>query len=210
MGSVYRLIPLLLAALMLLLGAQVGASATGSPDGGGQATGRPAGCESPTVAEAARQSRAIFSGEVLESTELETEGNERTRFQAEVRVSLVYRGRINTETVEVQTLGGGRCALGELTQGERYVFFASATDPRWVARSDGGTAPATDRLVTQVEQTLNSRGRQPVAPEPEEAEFTTVGDGQVTEFSRLAAPGLAMILVGLLGLAMFGLFGRRR
>lgn len=163
-------------------------------------------CTPPEVTAAARESRAVFTGEVVGAERVAS--GRAVEFVHQVRVTRVYRGRITAETVEVTTSASGECALGRLSDGTAYVFFAAAGEPQWTARNQGGTAEATDALVSRVEATLGA-GRPPVAPEPEEAEFTDVATTEPTSFSRLAAPGLALMLVGVLGFLLVSLLRRR-
>lgn len=168
----------------------------------------PTGCPEPALEAAAEGARAVFTGEVVGARRLD-DLNGRPQFSHQVNVDLVYTGRVTNDTITVRTLGRGRCALGQLDTGTPYLFFASAGDPRWVARNGGGTAPADPQLLADVEALLGE-GAPPAKPVPETAEFTTVDDSEPAEFTRLAAPGAALVLIGLLGMALFGLLGRRR
>jgi hypothetical protein len=49
-----------------------------------------------------------------------------------------------------------------------------------------------------------------VPPAPAKPTFTRVADAEPTALTRLAAPGAAMLLVGLLGLMVFGALARSR
>jgi len=100
------------------------------------------------------------------------------------------------------------CSLGELVVGTAYVFFTVSSGDPWIAESSGGTVPADLDVVDKVERLLGE-GRDPVPPAPESAEFTPVEVGSPTTLSRAAAPGLALILVGLLGLIVVRGLGRR-
>lgn len=159
-------------------------------------------CPTPTVPASAKAARAVFSGSVTAAT------RSGTGIVHDVAVDRVYRGAIDTETVQVQTVPARRCALGRLADGQAYVFFVGGGGEPWVAANDGGTSPATPELVQRVEGLLGE-GRPPVPPAPEEAVFTPVADGEPRRFTRVAAPGLAMILVGLLGLVVVRGLGRR-
>lgn len=146
---------------------------------------------------------AVFTGTVESATP------SGSGFVHEVSVDRVYQGSIEALTVRVTTRGGDRCSLGQLT-GRPYVFLVQGSGRSWVAGDAGGTAPATAARVRQVEGLLG-RGEAPVLPqpEPEPVEITPVGAGEPADFSRLAAPGLAMVLAGLLGLAVTRRAGRR-
>ena len=131
-------------------------------------------------------------------------------FLHDVTVTQVYKGEIDTETVQVRSEKVRKeCSLGELDPGVEYMFFVvSAGDP-WIAASGGGTTVADAELVDKVVRLLGD-GRDPVPPPPETAEFTPVDTDDPTTLSRAAAPGLALVLIGLLGLIVVRGLGRRR
>jgi hypothetical protein len=127
----------------------------------------------------------------------------------DVEVDRVYKGDIAASAVEVTSdASRSRCGLGRLPADRRYVFFAESEGTTLSASRCGGTAPAGDRLVHQVERLLGD-GRGPVPPEPEHAEFTMVGDADPPTLTRAAAPGLALVLAGLLGLVVVRRVGAR-
>jgi hypothetical protein len=126
-----------------------------------------------------------------------------------VAVDRVYKGSVGAPEVEVSTERSRRgCGLPDLRPGAHYVFFATAGGSALTTDQRNGTARATGDLTGKVERILGD-GSPPTPPAPIEATFTTVAD-EPTSLQRLAAPGLALVIVGVLGLALVAGLGRRR
>jgi hypothetical protein len=123
-----------------------------------------------------------------------------------VSVERVYKGRLNTTQATVTTSAAPRaCGVPDLQQGSSYVFF---TGGGLDTSADSGTTAATDKLVARVKKLLGD-GRPATPPQPETATLTVVA-GEPTSVQRVAAPGAALVLAGLLGLLLAGALGRRR
>jgi hypothetical protein len=196
-----------------LLGPAPGATAAApcTCSAAGSAPGTTA--ETGTVQDHVKAASAVFTGTVegISSPGGNAEnGFSRTRT---VRVDTVYKPKqyelITTETVEVMTdRAFADCAGAELVQDESYVFFVES-DEGLTATGCGGTERATARLITQVERLLGE-GRAPVPPEPTTATLTRVNPDEPASVTRLAAPGLALVIIGLLGLAVVRRLARPR
>lgn len=195
-----------LAAALAVAAAAVPAAATASA----YADEPTAPCPFISVADSTKTAMAVFSGEVTAVTEqAKPAGEPGSYYLQDVSVARVYRGEIDTETVQVRSETRPKeCSLGPLTVGTQYMFFAVSAGEPWVAESGGGTVAADAEVVDKVERLLGE-GRDPVPPAPESAEFTPVQTGEPTTLSRAAAPGLALILIGLLGLVVVRGLGRR-
>lgn len=154
---------------------------------------------------------AIFTGVVTSVTKESKPGGQRGAiFTHEIDVDLVYKGDVTTSSVQVRTeRTRDTCSLGELAADTTYVFFTRPEGETWVAAGASGTAPASDRLLAKVERLLGE-GHPPVPPAPETATFTNVSDGEPTTLTRAAAPGLALIIIGLFGLVVAGRLGSRK
>ena len=167
-------------------------------------------CEQTETQDHVKRANAVFTGTVEEATS--PSGGAANGFSGMVTVSVdrVYKGSmVTTETVDVATARAfGTCAPA-LQVGKRYVFFAQS-DEGLSATGCGGTARSTAALVGQVKRLLGD-GRLPVPEQetPVEATLTPVDTSEPTSFTRLAAPGLALVIVGLLGLALVRRVGRR-
>ena len=163
-----------------------------------------AACEHPgaTLEQQTMRADAVFTGTVADRS---AAGRTVTY---EVDVDLVHKGDIG-EQATVETPSGDRaCGVPDLKAGEEYVWFVAADGETLTATKDGGTTRATSAHVQQVEDLLG-QGTSPTPPVPVEATFTLVA-GDQAELTRLAAPGVALVIVGLLGLLLVAALGRRR
>lgn len=125
----------------------------------------------------------------------------------DVTVDRVYKGDVDTTEATVSTPSTAReCGLPDLQPGTSYVFFTTGADLE--TTSTAGTASATEARVARIERLLG-QGRSVAPVEPAEATFTRVA-GERTSFERVAAPGAALVIVGLLGLLLVAALGRRR
>ena len=128
----------------------------------------------------------------------------------DVKVDRVYKGGITSPRVTVKSdASASACGLTGMTADNRYLFFVRAADANLLANSCGGTAPATSARTQKIVALLGA-GTTPIPPTPAEAEFTPVAGADPPSLTRLAAPGAAALLVGLLGLLVFGRLGRTR
>jgi hypothetical protein len=120
----------------------------------------------------------------------------------------IYQGRVADTPVEVTTSTRTSCGLGALDVDRGYVFFATQGSGATLESARcTGTARATPAYVGDVERALGPGnqvpqppGAEPAAPDPE---FTRVAEADPAPFTRLAAPGGAMVLIGVLGLLLF-------
>ena len=167
-------------------------------------------CPPVTVRDSSKGAMAVFSGVVTDVQRADrTDGQPGAIYTHTVTVDMVYQGSITTETVSVQTdRNRTACSLGGLATNVEYMFFVTGSGEPWVAGGDSGTRVSSETVVSQVERLLGE-GKPPIAPTPETAVFTPVDTGEPQSFSRSAAPGAALVLVGLLGLVVVRGVSRR-
>jgi len=146
-----------------------------------------------------KRADAVFSGVVADSSGT---GGRSDFATYQVKADTVYKGIVRTSTVDVRSKNDDR-SLGDLKSDEPYVFFVTEQGSELRADPCGGTAPSSGKLVRQVEQVLGKGsplGGSNGPAEPVEVEFTKVADADPDSITRIAAPGAALVLIGLLGL----------
>lgn len=193
-----------LLALLVLLGSCVFAATSAS------AAPAPCSCERAETQDHVKAANAVFTGTVDQATAPSGSAANGLSGMVTVTVDRVYKGSmITTETVDVSTARAFGTCNDALKQGGRYVFFVES-DEGLSATGCGGTARATAALVGQVTRLLGE-GRLPVPQQsaPVEPAMTPVDTSRPTSLTRLAAPGVALVLIGLLGLGLVRRVGRR-
>ncbi len=172
-------------------------------------------CQDQTTQEHADGADAVFSGTVRETRKPEPDGSGRIKGVVTyvVDVEQVWKedGTVVTDTVKVTSpRAESACGLGDLPPGTEYVFFAKARDTGFRAAACGGSGALSDELQTDVVAVLGE-GRAVVAErETPVVELTAVDTAAPRSVTRVAAPGAALAIVGLLGLVLVRVAGSRR
>ena len=157
----------------------------------------------------AKQANVVFVGTVSDVSRTPKQGEQPATATYDVQVERVYKGSLSSETVEVVSSRTSQtCRRLDLDPDREYVFFVDNDGSDLTADTCSGTAPASGRLVARVVAMLGE-GRPPVPAPPEQAEFHRVADAEPPTLTRTAAPGIALILVGLLGLVVVRRVGSR-
>ena len=167
---------------------------------------------SPAMADTqgdAKEASAVFTGTVTDVSVARPQGRKPATATYDVQVETVFKGSISTETVQVTSSRTSRaCERLILDPDRTYVFFVENDRSSLTADTCGGTRAASARLVAGVRQLLGE-GRPPVPAQPEQAVFTRVADAEPPTLTRTAAPGIALVLAGLLGLVVVRRVGSR-
>lgn len=161
-------------------------------------------CAQKSLNKEISQADVVFRGMVDKVKPVRGKGAERTRTY-NVTADRVYQSSLVTDRVRVTAELGAACPPPDLAQGKRYIFFVTEQGSRLVSTS--ATARATRAFTNQVEDKLGS-GKLVHSTPPVTVEFTKVADAAPPGLSRLLAPGVAILVLSLLGLLVVGRVGR--
>jgi hypothetical protein len=159
-------------------------------------------CDSADIERQSARADAVFVAEVQGVTETER------KLEYAVLATHTYKGTVDRETTVVTNQDTTACGLGELTNGTDYVFLVRGDAAPYTATSCDGSGPATDKRLSEVEAVLGP-GTEIPEPAPPAPTMTKVEASAPPSVARLAAPGAALVLIGLLGLLVVGRMARR-
>jgi hypothetical protein len=139
-----------------------------------------------------------------------------TRWQHTVSVETPFRSALQPgRRVLIVTQPSGRAGgLGKLDLGATYVFFVTGGEgmDHYLADSCAGTTKLREGLTAEMRDRLDETlGEQVDSPTPEYS-LSAPDDGSrsTPSLGRLAAPGAAVALIGVLGLLLLARISRRR
>lgn len=168
----------------------------------GQAPAAACTCQPADAERQTSRADAVFIGTIDAVTRGERQ------FEIAVTATRAYKGTVERSasvTTAVQTTA---CGIGEPQVGTDYLFVVRGDAPPYVATSCDGSGRVDPDRVAQIDGILGT-GRAVLPPPPPTATRTLVEESAPASLARLAAPGGALALVGLLGLVVVGRLGRR-
>ncbi len=121
------------------------------------------------------------------------------RYEYAVTATKSYKGAVERQVAITSNMQSAACGLGELKPGVGYAFFVSGDVAPFTATTCGGSGPISADRVMQIESVLGA-GVVIAPPPPPSPTMTKVDGSAPTSMARLAAPGGALVLIGLLGL----------
>jgi hypothetical protein len=140
-----------------------------------------------------------------------------TRWQHTVSVESSFQSTHQPgDRVLIVTQPSGRAGgLGKLVQGATYVFFVSGEEgmDHLMAEACAGTTRLPDGLTAELRDQLDATLGEPVDDEPTpDYTLSAPDDGarSTPSLGRLAAPGAALALIGVLGLLLLARIASRR
>lgn len=174
----------------------------------------PCDAQPRTVAEQSEQADAVFEGIVRETRvpEPNAKGRIVDPVTYVVDVQRIYKdAAVVTDTVRIESsYYASTCGLGDLAPESVYYFFARAKRSGFRTSTSAGSGPVSDARRAEIEEVLGAGESTQPENTPPELTLEKVEAAEPRQLGRAVAPGAALTLVGLLGLAVVGFSRRRR
>lgn len=104
-------------------------------------------------------------------------------------------------------LNPGPCQPKSLTTNEDYYFFAQKKGSTILA---AGSAPRVEEYTDKLQAQIAKEFPEVIAPEPQQVSFSAPDSPEGQQLAKVVAPGVVLVVVGLLGLIIVMILGRRR
>ncbi len=123
-----------------------------------------------------------------------------------VTVVKALKGVTGGSSLDV-ALNPGVCQKKSLTANEDYYFFVQKKGDTILA---AGSAPRVEEYTDKLQAEIAKEFPEVIAPEPQQVSFSEPASPEGQKLVEVAAPGVVLIVVGLLGLIIVMILGRRR
>lgn len=123
-----------------------------------------------------------------------------------VTVVKALKGVTGGSNLEV-ALNPGACQKKSLTTYEDYYFFVQKKGDTILA---AGTQPRVEEYSDKLQAEIAKEFPEVIAPEPQQVSFSEPASPEGQQLVKVAAPGFVLVGVGLLGLLIVQILGRRK
>ncbi|WP_154402555.1 hypothetical protein [Nocardioides speluncae] len=172
-------------------------------------------CKASDIRQDVERADAVFAGTVISVQRPPDENAGVVVVLAKADRS--WKGRVPAQVELTTPASPGSCGVEDLKAEKKYLFFAQSDDAKLTIDSCGGTAPLTTALGDSITK-LRGAGEDPAAaeepteeppPPPPSADREVIDDTEPVGFARIAAPGGALVIIGVLGLLVLRRFSAR-
>lgn len=158
----------------------------------------------------------VFTGTVAHATKIPGVDKRPATFVYAIDVDLVFKGDISTARAEVRTSSAyEKCKEPSLDTATTYAFLVTKQGVSLVAADCNDVRVVTPQLLQELQARFGP-ARSPLEesqpkPDPYPAvQYRSADVGEPATFDRSAAPGVALVIVGILGLFVVRRMARPR